>query len=318
MNLQRHLSFKQGVTKYGKAPHKPILMLALVDMINRGLVRENKFEISPELVGLFKGNWNQLVTSGHTPNFALPYYHLHNEKSKVWKLNTYPDFKRALTASNSIKSLSTLRAYVKYGQLDDELFLYLLDPVNRAVFRSAVIEKYFPHHTKSSQGNSYEYIEEIEHQIVADDPVSYRQRIQHLLNQSKDEIEEESFIRQGAFKRQIPILYNNTCAVTGLKIDTTLNASMIDACHIVPWAESHDDTVTNGISLCPNLHRAFDRGLISVDDDYRVILSDAFMESESPFNLSQFRNQQLILPAENRYCPSRGNLEWHRKRWGFG
>lgn len=293
-------------------------MLALVDMIDGGLVIDNQFEISPELVGLFKGNWNQLVKTGHTPNFALPFYHLHNEKSSAWKLLTYPGFENALTVSNSIKSLSALREYVRYGQLADELFHYLLDATNRVVFRAAIIEKYFPNQKTTSKTNSYQFIEDIQTQIVNEDPSSYRQRIHRLLNQSKEEIEAETFVREGAFKKQIPILYNNTCAVTGLKVNTTLNASMIDACHIVPWAESHDDTVTNGISLCPNLHRAFDRGLVAIDQNYRVMLSDAFIESKSPFNLSQFRNQQLILPSESRFRPSKENLAWHRHRWGFG
>ncbi|MFC4198185.1 HNH endonuclease [Pedobacter jamesrossensis] len=32
----------------------------------------------------------------------------------------------------------------------------------------------------------------------------------------------------------------------------------------VPFNVSHNDKVTNGIALCPNLHRAFDRGLVSI------------------------------------------------------
>jgi len=73
---------------------------------------------------------------------------------------------------------------------------------------------------------------------------------------------EEVFIRSGIFKREIPKLYNNTCAISQLRIDATANISMVDACHIVPFSEAYDDTLTNGIALCPNLHRAFDRGLI--------------------------------------------------------
>lgn len=33
-----------------------------------------------------------------------------------------------------------------------------------------------------------------------------------------------------------------------------------------------DDTIGNGLSLCPNLHHAFDRGLIAIDDEYRVLV----------------------------------------------
>ncbi|WP_201288840.1 HNH endonuclease signature motif containing protein [Polaribacter septentrionalilitoris] len=40
---------------------------------------------------------------------------------------------------------------------------------------------------------------------------------------------------------------------------------MIDACHIVPFSISNDDTIPIGISLSPNLYRAFDRGLITIN-----------------------------------------------------
>ncbi|RED91645.1 HNH endonuclease [Marinoscillum furvescens] len=291
-------------------------MLALIDLIDKGFVPKNEFYITPELVGLFKGNWNQYVTSGHTPNFSLPFYHLKNESSKVWKLHTLPGFETILTASNSVKSFNALKSYVRFGQLAEEFFIYLLDADNRTAARAAIIERYFPNQGQK-QSYALEYLVTIENQIAADDTATYQSRIIELLKRSKEEVEEESFVRVGAFKRQIPKLYNHTCAITGMRVDTTLNASMIDACHIVPWAESHDDTVTNGISLCPNLHRAFDRGLVAVNNDYKVLLSDNFIESESPFNLSQFRNQKLILPSQDRLKPSRQNLEWHRKAWGF-
>ncbi|MFY0605714.1 MAG: HNH endonuclease [Cyclobacteriaceae bacterium] len=292
-------------------------MLAIIDMIDRGLVSNNQFPISPELVGLFNGNWNHLVRSGHTLNFALPFFHLKNESSNVWNLKTLKGFDNVLTSSNSIKSLSSLKKYVLYGELAHDFYQYLIIDENRKAARNEIIGRYFPNIASSSSIRSYDYIENINSQILNDDPANYRRRIQELLNRSKEEVESESFVRAGAFKKQIPILYNNTCAITGLKVETSINASMIDACHIVPWAESHNDTVTNGISLCPNMHRAFDRGLISIDDSYKIILSEAFVEADSPFNISQFRNQKLILPAEDRFRPYLSNLEWHRQRWGF-
>jgi putative restriction endonuclease len=40
---------------------------------------------------------------------------------------------------------------------------------------------------------------------------------------------------------------------------------MVDACHIVPFYKTYNNHPTNGIALCPNLHRAFDKGAIAVD-----------------------------------------------------
>ena len=64
-----------------------------------------------------------------------------------------------------------------------------------------------------------------------------------------------------------------------MRIITDADIQIINACHIIPFSESHDDTITNGISLCPNLHRAFDRGLVALDPEYRVLI-EPFMEQE--------------------------------------
>jgi putative restriction endonuclease len=61
-------------------------------------------------------------------------------------------------------------------------------------------------------------------------------------------------------------------AITDLKIHFSTSVSMVDACHIVLFAETHDDTISNGIALSPTIHRAFDRGLLSISDDYRVLV----------------------------------------------
>ena len=132
--------------------------------------------------------------------------------------------------------------------------------------------------------------------------------------------QEEIFIRGGLFKREIPRIYNNTCAISGLRLTSVVsNVSMIDACHIVPFSESYDDTLTNGIALCPNLHRAFDRGLISISSDYTVLINKKnFVEDKnSTYNLSQFENQRIILPYSEELYPALENLYEHRNKNGF-
>ena len=93
---------------------------------------------------------------------------------------------------------------------------------------------------------------------------------------------------------------------------------MIDACHIIPFSESYDDTISNGLALCPNLHRAFDRGLISIDDQYQVLVSSKFIEAESSFSLKQFSGKAIAAPAEMQFLPSLKNVQWHRKNKFLG
>lgn len=93
---------------------------------------------------------------------------------------------------------------------------------------------------------------------------------------------------------------------------------MVDACHIVPFSECYDDTLSNGIALCPNLHRAFDRGLIAISDDYTVLVNKNFVENKrSAFNISQFAGKRIFLPDSEDMYPSLDNFAKHRCRFSF-
>ena len=67
----------------GRAPHKPILLLSILQLIQGGSIDSTKIFITPELILAFKRNWKQLVDTGHTANFSLPFFHLK-------KLSVYP------------------------------------------------------------------------------------------------------------------------------------------------------------------------------------------------------------------------------------
>ena len=290
-------------------------MLAVLEGMERGLITENKIYITPELLSYFRNYWNSLVATGHSPNFALPFFHLSNEKSGVWHLKSAPGFERALTSSNSIKSLKALREYVYYAYLDEAFYAAMHQPISRLEAKHYILSTYF---NRTSVEWQYDLMQDAELAIVNEDPDLYRVKMQSTLQLSRDEIEEDRFIRGHAFKKAIPRIYQNTCAITGLRVDASIQISMIDACHIVPFAESYNDTITNGIALCPNLHRAFDRGLVSIDQDYKVLLADHFTENASEYSLRQFAGRSLLLPTSPRHYPDQENLEIHRRRFGFG
>mgnify|MGYP003623545051 FL=1 len=75
----------------------------------------------------------------------------------------------------------------------------------------------------------------------------------------------------------------------------------------------HDDTIGNGIAFCPNLHRAFDYGLITIDSNYTVIVSEKFSENNSKYSIRQFDNKKLILPHNKLFEPRIEAFEWHNE-----
>lgn len=312
-SLQKYLrAFKKlRIDKaHGIAPHKPILLLSVIQLYQSGINDGNRIYITPELVALFKNNWNLLVTSKHDCRFALPFYHLTSDK--FWRLLPKQGFENILQLSASMRSFTNLNAAIDCAIIEDDLLSLMKDKNSSGILIQFLLEEYFPD-SKSNFSNSksrqYNLFEEIEDKILNEPSAEYKQEIKKLMEQ-KDE--EEIFLRGSLFKREIPKIYNNTCCISGMRIDATTDVSMIDACHIVPFSVSFDDTVTNGIALCPNLHRAFDRGLIGIDQEYRVVISNSFREEGSSYSIKAFEGKEIKLPAMGSYYPLKENFYWHR------
>lgn len=77
------------------------------------------------------------------------------------------------------------------------------------------------------------------------------------------------WMRAASFRRQVLCAYDNRCAVTRMQL------KLVDAAHILPvHAEGASDNVRNGIALSPTYHRAFDDGLIYLDENYVMRINE--------------------------------------------
>lgn len=270
---------------------------------------DGKVYLTPELVALFKSNWDALVTTNHDCRISYPFFYMKSEG--FWELKPQAGFSHIDKMGSLVKSFTNLHAAVEYAQLDKDLVKLLNDAPSANVLLQFLLDEYFPE-TKSnlSGGGTSGLMDDYQDKFFNEPAEEYRSKAQELLEQHEDE---EIFLRGSVFKREIPRVYNSSCCISGMKVDSTYNISMIDACHIVPFSESYDDTVTNGIALCPNLHRAFDRGMISISPDYKVMVSDQFLE-EGDYPIRQYQGRRISLPANSKYWPKRENLEWHNHK----
>lgn len=303
--------------KNGGAPHKPVLLISVIQAYQQRIFNTNQIFIVPELVGLFKSNWTTLVSTNHTCLFALPFYHLSSEP--FWHLVPNPGCEAWVQSKSSMRSFSNLKTAIKYVTIDNELYNLLLDNNEAQTLLYFLLDKYFPEKRTKLDNIHTSYINDVKQQIVEEPYKDYQERILKIRNTlNLAEYEEEVFIRSNVFKKEIPKIYNNTCCISGLRIDAIDNISLVDACHIVPFSESYNDSITNGIALCPNLHRAFDRGLISINEKFNVLVNTNFIESNSTsYNIKQFENKKIILPDNPKCYPALQSLIQHMNKWGF-
>ncbi|MFM9949641.1 MAG: HNH endonuclease [Saprospiraceae bacterium] len=302
-------------SKNGGAPHKPIMLLSLIDAVENGFVQGNQVYVIPELIGYFKANWSILVETRHDPRFALPFFHLSSEP--FWKLIPNDGCELWVQSKAAMRNLNNLQTAVRYAAIDIEFLLLLKNQENRDLFRQILLEKYFPKVRAILPGNmGLKIVRDIETQLAEDSPTEYVNRIQKLKSQILlGDFEEEIALRSAIFKRKIPQLYGYSCCISNYKVDVSFNATtLIEACHIKPFRISFDDTITNGLALCPTLHTAFDAGLFTISESFSVIVSDKIQESNSTQNLRQFHGSQIMLPDNaEKYKPNLDSLKWHRE-----
>ncbi len=313
--VHKFSKLRQGVTKYGPAPHKPVLLLAVLRGMEEGWIDENRIELSPELAGAFKSIWQKLVTTGHSPLIAQPFFYMRS--STFWRHVPNPGYENWVKVTKNCQSIGVLHQAVAYAQFDPELYMLAMSPAHRAVLKQTLLQAYFPR-AQANAVDGASYWQQVTHQILSESSTAYQAEMLSLqATLDKESYEEEVFVRGGVFKRQVPMVYNNTCCISGLRIETTVNASLIDACHIVPFSQSHDDTISNGLALCPTLHRAFDRGLVAIDPDtFTVMVSKRLAEPfVSTHSILQFSGKEINRPENSNFHPGRDNLQEHLSRF---
>ena len=302
-SLQEYLESIRNLGRYPGAPYKPFLLLSVIELIEQEDIRENWISLSHSLIDTFHRytaltpHWNSKI---HNPFFHLKtdgFWHLHPEALNNRSAHTTPTLRQLLDAGAC--------AY-----FDDRLFLFLTDAQHRETIRQTIIDTYFPNLRPSIEVHIAETQQIAEHRQSliqqAELPFSYQI--------TETPTAQESPTRSAAFRKEIMRMYNYTCSVCHLRIFTARGESVTEAAHIIPFSVSQNDDVRNGISLCKLHHWAFDKGLISVSENYRVMIA-RLIESEGPVEsmLSTFRNSAVLLPEHDQLYPSQHALDWHRE-----
>lgn len=117
--------------------------------------------------------------------------------------------------------------------------------------------------------------------------------------------------RDRVFAKQVRDAYDSRCAITGLKIINGGGRAEMEAAHIQPVASDGPDTVRNGLALSRTVHWMFDRGLISVDNNFRLLRADPLL----PEGVDRLfdRSGYIHVPEDARAQPNPAFLEWHRE-----
>ena len=121
-------------------------------------------------------------------------------------------------------------------------------------------------------------------------------------------------VNQSFFRGAVLSAYGNACCITGLSTPSLLIAS-----HIKPWARCENGNertfVSNGLCLNSLHDRAFDQGLFTLDDDYRIVLSRSIREALPRETIASYftRYEGNAIALPSRAKPDQSFLAYHRE-----
>jgi putative restriction endonuclease len=296
-------------TTHYRAPHKPVLLLAVMDLIAEETVSANLIEITPDLGELFTIYWSRVMPPDQRGNLALPFFHLKNDG--FWHLMPQPGKKAIVEGSDQIKSVHRLRELIVGARLDEELFQLLQNDRSREQLRALLIEKYFSPELHPGL---------LEQGIINIEAYRYSQ---NLLEQARKQKDSEALsvgqpmrpaARDQGFRRAVVTAYEHRCAVCGIRMMTADGHTIVDAAHIKPWSISFNDNPRNGVALCKLCHWTFDEGMITVTAKYTVLTSPQIASNHNlPGHVLTLNSRPIICPEEQSLCPDLEALIWHKQ-----
>ena len=128
--------------------------------------------------------------------------------------------------------------------------------------------------------------------------------------QTRDQLVQQR-IGQTFFRRTVLSSYHDRCCITGLSEPRLLLAS-----HIVPWGKDQANRLNphNGLCLSALYDRAFDQGLITLDEEWRVVLSATLKKPEPPLqkHFHSVEGQKIEFPE--RFSPDPQLMQYHREQ----
>jgi putative restriction endonuclease len=118
--------------------------------------------------------------------------------------------------------------------------------------------------------------------------------------------------RERSFMHNVRAAYSNRCAITGLRLINGGGRPEVQAAHIQPVASKGPDSVRNGLALSGTVHWMFDRGLISIGDDYKILIARNHVPDDAARLLN--RNGMVNLPEDPTLHPNTYFLKFHRDK----
>jgi putative restriction endonuclease len=268
------------------APNKPLLVLAILDLVDAGLVGADGLVHKDAQLNLRFRSYSPICVPrrGNAIDLNLPF-----------------------------RYLATDGIYAHVGdeervvRLDSVFLARFMDPRFRLEARRRIVATYFPPAEKvalyAALGMPVPSSDELAE--VRQDQAVYKAQL--------------SRGRDARFKVSVISGYHFTCALTGYRLIASKSTYVpMEAAHIHVHSQRGPDNPENGLALTPTAHCLFDAGLWTVDDNLRIRvaksdIAESILPGGSHFKLADLHGHPLSFAPQSKLRPNPTHLAWHRR-----
>ncbi len=281
-------------TKHHERPHKPVLILALIDLIAQGRATPEHIPWSQDLRFRFFVYFELVHGLNDRCTPENPFFYLRQEQ--WWR--PFRQDPNGMVPLETTPTVGQAKANAVSAKITAPIANWLSTPADRLCLREALVARYFPH---ARETLSHHFLEGSEQET----PLSIESNC------------DDTDLRPGrsaGFRRKILEIYDCQCAACGLRIRLPKihDLTFVDAAHRIPFEVSHNDHPTNGIALCKNHHWAMDRFLIAPSPAgvWKVSRSLNARRSPGEKELLDLKGEQVLKPSEEAFYPADTALDW--------
>lgn len=271
-----------------RAPHKPLLLLyALAEQVRDPNAKFEFFRIEENIDQLLNDFYKSFPGRRHHVND--PFWRLRGDG--IWKVESDGIIRET---SSGGAYVSDLRKYNATGSFSKEVAQEIKDNPEIALQAARkLLNEHFP--------------ESLHQDVLETVGLDYK-------TISAEEYISKKTKRDSRFRQRVLHAYGYSCAVCGFNLRMKTLPVGLEAAHIKWHQHGGPDTEDNGLALCATHHKLLDSGVMTLSDDYQIVLSEWIFDPdrENSF-IKEYHKREIRLPRNSRHSPSGDYIRWHRE-----
>ena len=140
--VENFKSLSTGVQKGKKLPHKAVLLLSILTLVENGIITENKIHLDKTIANTFASTWENYLHNNKIPSVWIPFWYMKSEPFWHFKALADENILQNLLCFAGHPSVGQMRSVIRYAYVDEQLFSLIQEKKELLKLKEALIDTY--------------------------------------------------------------------------------------------------------------------------------------------------------------------------------